>query len=71
MNFQKQLSNRYLKDAKILGYTWMDLLKRVTRQKVINKVIKYKSNKVIDDANNARFNQLMREYHIQQMRGLT
>ena len=31
MNFFKQLSTRYLKDAKILGYTWMDLLKKETR----------------------------------------
>ena len=45
MNFFKQLSTRYLKDAKILGYTWMDLLKRGTRQKVINKVQKYKNDK--------------------------
>ena len=28
MNFLKQLSTRYYKDAKKLGYTWIDLLKR-------------------------------------------
>lgn len=48
MNFFKQLSTRYLKDAKILGYTWMDLIKKATRQEVINKVQSYKMNKAMN-----------------------
>ena len=39
MNFLKQLSTQYYKDAKKLGYTWIDLLKKETRQKAIRKVI--------------------------------
>ena len=47
MNFLKNLSTRYYKDAKILGYTWIDLVKKATRQKVINDVINHKFTKVI------------------------
>ena len=72
MNFLKQLSTLYLKDAKILGYTWMDLLKRTTRQKIINKVKKYQNNKkainkVINKARKAGIYDAIRETHIQQM----
>ena len=45
MNHLKELSTRYLNDAKSLGYTWIDLLKKTTRKKVINKVINYKGVK--------------------------
>ena len=38
MNFLKDLSTRYYKDAKQLNYTWMDLVKKTTRQKVIDDV---------------------------------
>ena len=50
MNFLKQLSTRYYKDAEILGYTWIDLVKKATRQKVINKVINHKFTKAIKKA---------------------
>ena len=51
MNFFKQLSNRYLKDAKKIGYTWIDLVKKITRQTVITKVQQYQNNtKVINKA---------------------
>ena len=42
MNPKRILSTRYLKDAKRLGYTWTDLLKKDARQKVIDKVQTYK-----------------------------
>ena len=57
MNFFKQLSTNYLKDAKKLGYTWKDLVKKATRSKVINKVI----NKVKKD----RIKRLIKEEHFQ------
>ena len=47
MNFFQRLSTRYLNDAKTLGYTWMDLLKKETRQKVIKKVKRYQKNNPI------------------------
>ena len=49
MSYFKQLSTRYFSTAKKLGFTWMDLVKRTTREKVINKVIKYKMKKIKDD----------------------
>ena len=50
MNFFKQLSNRYYNDARTLNYTWMDLVKRTTRQKVIDEVKKFQHIKVINKA---------------------
>ena len=50
MNFYKLLSSRYYNDAKKLGYTWMDLIKKTTREKVIAKVINYKMTKTIHKA---------------------
>ena len=47
MNSFKQLSTRHFKDAKKLGFTWMDLVKRETRQKVISKVIEHKMDEAI------------------------
>ncbi|KAL9966658.1 hypothetical protein ACROYT_G024769, partial [Oculina patagonica] len=44
----KQLSNSYLSDAKKIGYTWMDLVKKATRQKVINEIQKYKNDKTLN-----------------------
>ena len=40
----KELSSRYLNDAKKLGYTWNDLNKK-TREKVINEVINLRGNR--------------------------
>ena len=67
MNFSKQLSTRYLKDAKILGYTWMDLLRRITRQKVINQVIKYRIDNAIYKAKKDLIDDEIHELHIQLM----
>ena len=36
-NFFKELS-KYNKEAKSLGYKWKDLIKRETRQKIINEI---------------------------------
>ena len=46
----RALSRRYLKDAKDLGYEWKHLLKKATRDKVINKVIKSRIAKAIEKA---------------------
>ena len=67
MNFLKKLSTRYLEDAKILGYTWMDLLRKATRQKIINKVKKHQNKKAINKMIKTRINDAIRETNIQQM----
>lgn len=64
MNFLKRLSKHYLKDAKILGYTWMDLIRRVTRRKVINKVQKYKNDKALNKAIKDTTDDAIRESHV-------
>lgn len=51
--FLKELS-MYLKDAKRLGYHWIDLVKKSTRQNVINEVINYRFNKKIQDIENEK-----------------
>ena len=50
MNFLKDLSTRYYKDAQKLNYTWMDLVKKTTRQKVIDDVILFQNIKMINKA---------------------
>ena len=50
MNFLKDLSTRYYKDAKQLNYTWMDLVKKTTREKVIDDVRLFKNIKMINKA---------------------
>ena len=47
MNFFKQLSTRYYNDAQTLNHTWMDLVKKTTRQKVIDDVIRFQNIKKI------------------------
>ena len=42
-SFFKKLSSMYLKDAKNLGYTWRDLVKKDTRQNIINEINQYDS----------------------------
>ena len=43
MSFFKRLST-YLDDAKKLGFTWRDLLRRGTRQNVINDIQRYRND---------------------------
>ena len=50
MSFLKDLSTRYYKDAKQLNYTWMDLVKKITRQKVIDDVQLFQIKKMIKKA---------------------
>ena len=50
MNFLKDLSTRYYKDAKQLNYTWMDLVKKTTREKVIDDVRLVKNIKIMNKA---------------------
>ena len=66
MNYFKELSTRYLKDAKTLGYTWMDLIKKTTREKVINEVINYKMTKAIKKARKTQIDDIIRDTRIQQ-----
>ena len=60
MNFLKNLSTRYYSDAKTLNYTWMDLLKRTTRDKVINKVINNRMTKAINKAKRDSLEQIIK-----------
>lgn len=50
MNFLKDLSTSYYKNAKQLNYTWMHLVKKTTRDKVIGDVILFKSIKLMTKA---------------------
>ena len=50
MTFLKELSNRYYNDARTLNYTWMDLVKKTTRQKVIDEVKRFQHIKMINKA---------------------
>ena len=48
MNFLKDLSTSYYKDARRLNYTWMDLVKKTTREKVIDDVRLFKNIKIMN-----------------------
>ena len=50
MSFFRELSTRYLKDAKKVGYTWIDLIKKTTRENVIRKVVKHKMDRALHKA---------------------
>ena len=50
MSYLKLLSNRYYNDARTLNYTWMDLVKKATRQKVIDEVQRFQLIKMINKA---------------------
>ena len=50
MSYLKILSNRYYNDARTLNYTWMDLVKKTTRQKVIDEVKLFQHIKMINKA---------------------
>ena len=66
MNFFKQLSTKYYKDEKKLGYTWIDLVKKATRQKVIRKVTYLKFTKAIKKAKKDSIKQAVRDAQFQQ-----
>ena len=50
MNHLQLLSNRYYNDGRTLNYTWMDLVKKATRQKVIDEVQRFQLIKMINKA---------------------
>ena len=50
MNHLQLLSNRYYNNARTLNYTWMDLVKKATRQKVIDEVQRFQLIKMINKA---------------------
>ena len=50
MNHLQLLSNRYYNDARTLNYTWMDLVKKATRQKVIDEVKRFQLIKMMSKA---------------------
>ena len=61
-NFFKKLS-QYNKEARALGYKWKDLIKRETRQKIINEIktqreIKLRVNRIISE--NKELNEIMK-----------
>ena len=66
MKFFKQLSSRYYPTAKKLGYSWMDLVKKTTRQSVINKVINHKFTKAIKKAKKDSIKHAIRNAQLQQ-----
>ena len=50
MSFLKNLSEQFYQNAKQLNYTWMDLVKKTTREKVIDDVQLFKIKKMIKKA---------------------
>ena len=62
MRFLQQLSKLYYNEAKKLGYTWKDLLRKATRETVINKVIENKFKKSIDKAKRDTLKQTIRHH---------
>ena len=50
MSFLKNLSKQFYQDAKQLNHTWMDLVKKTTREKVIDDVRLLKNIKMINKA---------------------
>ena len=75
MNYLQILSNRYYNDARTLNYTWMDLVKKETRQKVIDEVKRFQlikmmnkaeedtnRNKIHDKQFRKKFKKVKREY---------
>ena len=67
MNFFKDLSTRYKKKKKKLGYTWRQLLKKETREEVIDKVIKQKMTDSINKAEKDSIKQTIRDLRLQKM----
>ena len=66
MRFLQQLSKLYYNEAKKLGYTWKDLLRKATRETVINKVIENKFKKSIDKAKRDTLKQTIRDALLKQ-----
>ena len=52
MSFLKKLSNRYYNDAKLLGFTWLDLVRKSTRETTIKEVKQFRHIKMINKAEN-------------------
>ena len=50
MSFLKQLSNRYYNDAKLIGFTWLDLVRKSTRGTTINEIKRFQHIKMINKA---------------------
>ena len=64
-NSLRNLSTNYLEHAKKLGYNWMSLLRKETRQKVIDKVIKFRMSKILK---NAKMDSLMSKKKYEQLK---
>ena len=62
MRFLQQLSKLYYNEAKKLVYTWKELLRKATRETVINKVIENKFKKSIDKAKRDTLKQTIRDH---------
>ena len=50
MSFLKQLSNHYYNDAKLLGFTWPDLVRKSTRETTISNIKLFQITKMINKA---------------------
>ena len=69
MNFLKFLSTRYYKIAKKLGYTWSDLVKKTTRQKVIDDVELYQRIEIINKhEQDTIINKIRNKQYIEQLK---
>ena len=69
MSHFKQLSNRYYKIAKKLGYTWSDLVKKTTRQKVIDDVKLYQRIEIINKhKQDTIINKIRNKQYIEQLK---
>ena len=69
MSFLKQLSNRYYKDARILNHTWMDLVKKTTRQKVIDDVELYQRIEIMNKhEQDTIINKIRNKQYIEQLK---
>ena len=63
----RALSRRYLNDAKRLGYKWLDLLRKATRDNVINKVIKFRMADATKKAKRDRKQQKIRNIELEKL----
>ena len=67
MSFLKDLSTRYYKDAKQLNYTWMDLIKKTTREKVIDDVRLVTNIKIMNKAEEDTIKSKIRDKILKEM----
>ena len=67
MSFLKNLSEQFYQDAKQLNYTWMDLVKKTTREKVIDDVRLLKNIEIMTKAEKDRMKNKLRGKILKEM----